>query len=63
MYEDVIKDESVVCFNPINLVQSLYYGFSFGTIDYLSLGGEGVNQRYPRPRAYSLMVGRNIKLV
>ena len=30
-------------FNPLNVVQTLYYGFSFGTIEYLSVGGEGVN--------------------
>ena len=31
-------------FNPLNVVQTLYYGFSFGTIEYLSVGREGVKQ-------------------
>ena len=37
------KKHCLLCvFNPLNVVQTLYYGFSFGTIEYLSVGREGV---------------------
>ena len=42
-FEDVMNDEKyrLLCvFNPLNVVQNLYYRFSFGTIEYLSIGGE-----------------------
>ena len=37
------NENIVLCvFNPLNLVQSIYYAFLFRTREYLSLGGEGI---------------------
>ena len=44
MYKDIVTDETLshVWFQPLTLRQSLYHGFPFSTIEYLSLGGKAV---------------------